>query len=609
VVDEIPWEQGKVVFCPPNPGERRRCALCGDIGLKPSAVFVANPEKAGDWMRVRTCAACDCYFFEPYKLVGLLQESRAALDFYIELGAGVDVMSQLLCQIPKPRGATLLEVGCGYGFSLDVWQSAYGGRALGIEPAWRGEAGKQELGVHIIPDYLVSCMTLPGEVQRFDVISSMEVIEHIPEPPKFIALLAEFLKPDGVLMLTTPNPASLEARQVTPDVYATLSPGYHTILMSELGLEKLLRDAGFPYVISQSSPIQLKVFASREPLQLRKTDLYTDYLRDRLKRSEPGTALHLGMAYRLYQAVVNAGAWEEAAHARTLMETSLRAAFGPEILDQDERLQRARRIREIPDFTGQLPFFMSELEYLWGVHEVSVHRDYPRAAAHFRAADEMVARFCVMPPLLSTVGPGRWKIRFEEAHALSQQGGEEAETGLQIWQEMAAGEDGIPAEWARKARMARLRHYVIKGEWAPGAAELEVLHGEWKEQGKLPPTPEEWIAALRPGDDDALWYGFARAFLALSAAAAHPEAENWFRRLAEGCGLLPGSAVAVSLYRNAHFHASLAAEYTQAFDRAAEGYRWLIDHPEPDLGPGEEPAAWAARAEERLKKMAEQKPA
>lgn len=39
----------------------------------------------------------------------------------------------------------------------------------------------------------------------YDVVASVEVIEHDPEPEKHLSQLARFLKPDGILILTTPN--------------------------------------------------------------------------------------------------------------------------------------------------------------------------------------------------------------------------------------------------------------------------------------------------------------------------------------------------------------------------------------------------------------------
>jgi 2-polyprenyl-6-hydroxyphenyl methylase/3-demethylubiquinone-9 3-methyltransferase len=52
-----------------------------------------------------------------------------------------------------------------------------------------------------------------GEVQelegQFDLITSMEVIEHVADPAAFVGALAKRLAPDGLLILSTPNLTSL----------------------------------------------------------------------------------------------------------------------------------------------------------------------------------------------------------------------------------------------------------------------------------------------------------------------------------------------------------------------------------------------------------------
>jgi 2-polyprenyl-6-hydroxyphenyl methylase/3-demethylubiquinone-9 3-methyltransferase len=89
-----------------------------------------------------------------------------------------------------------------------------------------------------------------GEVFRFDVVTSMEVIEHVSDPAAFVEELARHLKPDGLLLLSTPNrtaasrlflvEAAERLGQVprgTHDWDQFLTPEELTELLAEAGLE------------------------------------------------------------------------------------------------------------------------------------------------------------------------------------------------------------------------------------------------------------------------------------------------------------------------------------------------------------------------------------
>lgn len=53
---------------------------------------------------------------------------------------------------------------------------------------------------------------LPYADGTFDIVVSMDVIEHVPEPAPWLDEAARVLRPGGVLFLTTPNYASLSLK-------------------------------------------------------------------------------------------------------------------------------------------------------------------------------------------------------------------------------------------------------------------------------------------------------------------------------------------------------------------------------------------------------------
>jgi SAM-dependent methyltransferase len=59
-----------------------------------------------------------------------------------------------------------------------------------------------------------SAEELPFENQLFDVVSCLQVIEHLPEPERFLHEANRVLKEDGLLLLAAPNPEGLAAKML-----------------------------------------------------------------------------------------------------------------------------------------------------------------------------------------------------------------------------------------------------------------------------------------------------------------------------------------------------------------------------------------------------------
>ncbi len=105
----------------------------------------------------------------------------------------------------KPlEGKSALDVGCGAGLlaeplaRLGAIVTAVDAAPELIEVA-KAHAAGQGLAI----DYrAVGVEAIKG---RFDLVTAMEVIEHVAEPPAFVDDLAARLAPDGLLILSTPN--------------------------------------------------------------------------------------------------------------------------------------------------------------------------------------------------------------------------------------------------------------------------------------------------------------------------------------------------------------------------------------------------------------------
>ena len=106
------------------------------------------------------------------------------------------------------KGARVLDVGCGGGI-LTESLAREGAEVLGIDlaPAPLKVAELHALEAGVSPKYrLVSAEALAASSPAsFDVITCMELLEHVPDPPTTLAALAALVRPGGDVFVSTIN--------------------------------------------------------------------------------------------------------------------------------------------------------------------------------------------------------------------------------------------------------------------------------------------------------------------------------------------------------------------------------------------------------------------
>ena len=103
--------------------------------------------------------------------------------------------------IPLPKDACILEVGCGTGHNLKMLEKF--GTVDGVEIDAEARAlAEKRLGRKISPARLPELRGIPKG--RYDLVAALDVVEHIEDDRAAIDGLGSRLKPGGKLLLTVP---------------------------------------------------------------------------------------------------------------------------------------------------------------------------------------------------------------------------------------------------------------------------------------------------------------------------------------------------------------------------------------------------------------------
>ncbi len=110
--------------------------------------------------------------------------------------------------IVRLEGCRVLDVGCGGGILAEGLAEA-GSQVVGLDPGEQAiQAARVHLQVSQLPiEYRQGTVAdlLGTEDATFDVITCLEVLEHVPEPGKLLKECTRLLKPGGVLFVATLN--------------------------------------------------------------------------------------------------------------------------------------------------------------------------------------------------------------------------------------------------------------------------------------------------------------------------------------------------------------------------------------------------------------------
>jgi 2-polyprenyl-6-hydroxyphenyl methylase / 3-demethylubiquinone-9 3-methyltransferase len=179
----------------------------------------------------------------------------------------------------------VLDVGCGGGILAEA-MAGQGARVTGIDLSAKAlgvaKLHRLESGVNV--HYrLVAAETLAAEVPAsFDVVTCMEMLEHVPDPGAIVAACAMLARPGGTLVFSTLN------RNPKSYLFAILGAEYVLGLLPRgtHDWSKFLR------------PSEIASFGRRAGLELAEMIGMTYNPLSRIYRLEPDTSVNYIVAFR-----------------------------------------------------------------------------------------------------------------------------------------------------------------------------------------------------------------------------------------------------------------------------------------------------------------------
>lgn len=560
------------------------CPVCGVAGAKALLLEVDSPFAGRPRLRLARCADCGTCFFDdlappPY---GGDAYSAETVKFYVEQGAGIDVMIEPLFRFRGLAVQRYMEVGCGYGFSLDFAQRALGWTVRGLDPSALAAQGRAALDLPIELDYLTAQSDFGAE--RCDLLLASEVIEHIPEPRHFLAPIRDrALAANGVLALTTPNADVIRPETSPASLMPVLSPGFHLILFSARSLAQLLRAEGFDHVEVWPKGNTLHAVATRSKDAFDRInavasvdrDAYRRYLAARAAATAPGSDLSVGFHYRLFKELVNAGDYPAAMEVQAKLGADFRRRYGFDLVSPPAIVSMIPVDVDLPEFARRLPCNLAGVLFFSGILAMG-QDNFAHAIDCFAAADKAGVG---LRGALRAIGADDgetedlvWQSRANTVLAMTHAAPAEAPAAAERLFDPApasrAGEAGtmVPPALARVTRVLAFSRLVNRGCYQEASRLAEPVAGELGiAQSTLPRLNEMQLRALAETGDHPVEALFCLGILTLNHRADYLLSAALFdlarRAAGERLKLVPGSVSAATIMAAAERHRSLSLDY------------------------------------------------
>jgi 2-polyprenyl-3-methyl-5-hydroxy-6-metoxy-1,4-benzoquinol methylase len=171
-------------------------------------IDVSADLKAYPDFQLYKCNSTELRFFYPQDIFGSVQLYEKLMKF--EWYYMADKWEYQVALQDLQNNSKTLEIGCGHGHF--VRQAGNRGFQIeGIDSNERAVLDAQRNGLNVyqssIPDILIESKS------QYDCLCAFQVLEHLPDPLKFLTSCVDLLKSNGLLLLSVPNANSFLKHQ------------------------------------------------------------------------------------------------------------------------------------------------------------------------------------------------------------------------------------------------------------------------------------------------------------------------------------------------------------------------------------------------------------
>ncbi len=232
------------------------CPICENKGIKGLKGYEIH--------NLSYCSICGFVF-------STIVPSESELELYYQRCGKINYLSpvtlkrydELLAYFKSyNRTNKILDFGCGNGYFLERAKS-HGWSVYGMEYDWEANDICKEKGITMLND------KTPLHSGEFDVIYMSEVIEHLSFPLKYLRLLNDFLRPGGMIYITTPN-FNCFSRRFQKESWNAFHIEHISFFTSKT-IKQLLTDTGFSPQTIKTTGISLSP-RSKKTMQLKDTE-------------------------------------------------------------------------------------------------------------------------------------------------------------------------------------------------------------------------------------------------------------------------------------------------------------------------------------------------